>query len=437
LIRPVAVLGVMGALLVGCVSVNPGASSVASSVPSQGITTPTPATATAIAATATPTTAATPTAAATVPPTNAPTAEPTSRATESSSPLPSAAASPAPVENYGATTPLFSDTFDDPNSGWSTGTNEGGTVAYVDSALQVDTTVQGAWLAPRRLTGSTDNVVHIEALFTPSAPGYQGLLCANADDELWGAVVNADGMYVFIKLGSTGATLLSDDQQEPFQMLPGATTRLSLDCAGTATGGFRMQLSSPGTNIGAQYMGASGEGPESFDRVGIYAESGAHPYTLRVDDLLVFGGTGDTSISPAAEALMQHVPADWQPLCFEGIPSFSDTGAQANITCQLDGGKSDFAEYTVFDTKENMDAAYQTRVDAWVTDTDVQSCDTGPDEGTYPADGPAVGRVLCAPQTTGTRLDWTLDLQLILSTLTDFEGSYADMYADWLVAGPN
>ncbi len=46
-------------------------------------------------------------------------------------------------------------------------------------------------------------------------------------------------------------------------------------------------------------------------------------------------------------------------------------------------------------------------------------------------------RILCAPQTTGTRLDWTLDSELILSTLTDFEGSYVDMYADWLVAGPN
>jgi hypothetical protein len=142
-------------------------------------------------------------------------------------------------------------------------------------------------------------------------------------------------------------------------------------------------------------------------------------------------------MSPAAVALMQHVPADWQPLCFEGIPSFADTGAQANITCQLDGGKSDFAEYTVFDTKANMDAAYQTRVDAWATDTDVQNCDSGPDEGTYSVGGQTVGRILCAPQTTGTRLDWTLDSELILSTLTDFEGSYVDMYADWLVAGPN
>ena len=55
-----------------------------------------------------------------------------------------------------------------------TGTNEGGTVAYVDSALQIDTAVQGAWLTPRRLTGSTDNAVHIEALFTPVRSGLSG-----------------------------------------------------------------------------------------------------------------------------------------------------------------------------------------------------------------------------------------------------------------------
>jgi hypothetical protein len=26
---------------------------------------------------------------------------------------------------------------------------------------------------------------------------------------------------------------------------------------------------------------------------------------------------------------------------------------------------------------------------------------------------------------------------MILTTLTDFEGSYEDMYQDWLIAGPN
>jgi hypothetical protein len=44
--------------------------------------------------------------------------------------------------------------------------------------------------------------------------------------------------------------------------------------------------------------------------------------------------------------------------------------------------------------------------------------------------------LLCAPGVVGTRLDWTHDATSILSTLTDFEGSYPDMWADWQIAGP-
>ena len=49
--------------------------------------------------------------------------------------------------------------------------------------------------------------------------------------------------------------------------------RFGLDCAGTKTGSFKMQLVAPGTNQGVQYFAPVDEGPTSFDRVGIYAES--------------------------------------------------------------------------------------------------------------------------------------------------------------------
>jgi len=252
---------------------------------------------------------------------------------------------------------------------------------------------------------------------------------------VYGAAAGGAGIWAFIKVTSAGASVLSSNAEDGWVIPAGEATRFALDCEGTATGQFRMQLALPDSGVAVQYEGT--DGPVSFDRVGIYGEGGPTPSALRVDDFAAYGGTGEVSMSPQAQALMTHVPTAWQPLCFEGIPSFADTGAQATITCQLDGGKSDFVEYTVFDTKENMDAAYQTRVDAWVTDTDVQNCDTGPDEGTYSIGSEPAGRVMCAPQLTGTRLDWTLDSELILSTLTDFESSYPDMHADWLIAGPN
>jgi hypothetical protein len=198
-----------------------------------------------------------------------------------------------------------------------------------------------------------------------------------------------------------------------------------------------MQLSFPVIGLATTYEGASGEGPESFDRVGIYAESAEEGYSLLVDDLSAYGGTGNASMSVAATALLQHVPDDWQDVCFESPSSLFEDGADATLTCLLTGDTSDFAEYTQFDSKAHMDAAYQNRVDSWATETNAQNCDTGPDEGAYNIGGQPAGRILCAPQTTGTRLDWTHDELLILSTLTDFEGSYPDMYADWLVAGPD
>jgi hypothetical protein len=38
---------------------------------------------------------------------------------------------------------------------------------------------------------------------------------------------------------------------------------------------------------------------------------------------------------------------------------------------------------------------------------------------------------------TGTQLVWTDNGRLIMSDLIDLEGSYPDMYKDWLIAGPN
>ena len=67
-----------------------------------------------------------------------------------------------------------------------------------------------------------------------------------------------------------------------------------------------------------------------------------------------------------------------------------------------------------------------------------KNCDAGAHQGGYTVNGgqPA-GRLLCAPSITGTRFDWTDNAKLILSSLIDLEGSYSDMYQDWLIAGPN
>ena len=195
------------------------------------------------------------------------------------------------IEDFGATTPLFTDGFDDPLSGWGTGSTSGGDVAYADSALEFQTGADGTWVWSYRPLVSVQNVVHLEAALTPSADGYQGLLCAHSEELLYGAVVSAEGRWVFVTLTAEGATVLTTAPDVGWTLAPAVPTRLALDCAGTITGAFRMQMSLPELGRVVRYEGGS-TGPDAFDRVGIYAEASSAEYMLRADDFAAFGGSG-------------------------------------------------------------------------------------------------------------------------------------------------
>ena len=74
----------------------------------------------------------------------------------------------------------------------------------------------------------------------------------------------------------------------------------------------------------------------------------ADTYNVSVDAVLAFGGTGDTSMSAEAVELMTHIPADWQPKCFESFASVFMVGVKADILCNFFGGeRSDWAEYMI------------------------------------------------------------------------------------------
>lgn len=293
----------------------------------------------------------------------------------------------------------------------------------------MDTLSEGYWMWSSRMHALAWPVMHVEASFTPSASGYLGLFCRRGDRDFWGGRIHPDGTWSFARLDGEGAHTLAS--QAGWAIAPGATTRLALDCAGTETGSLRLQLSLPDVGVAASYEGSEGE--ERFDVAAVYTRSDAHPYSVRIDDAVVYGGQGETSMSPEAQALLMHVPADWRPDCIQ--TSVFETGGEAALACHLAAGRSDVVDYIQFDSQENMDAAYQTRVDDWAV-TPTESCETGPTEGSYSISGAPAGRILCAPQTVGIRFDWTHDRLLILSTLTDFDGSYPDTYQDWQIAGP-
>lgn len=342
--------------------------------------------------------------------------------------------SQAVIEDFGADTLIFADDFSDDTSGWGVTAQDFGSIAYSGGTLAFTSAAESNWMWSRRMLDQDWNVVRVEAVMVPSAAGTGGLLCANNDDELFGALVTTSGGWSFVRLTDEGVSVLLTDEQAGWNVPAGLATTVALDCAGTATGAMRMQVSLPDIGLGASYEGT--EGADSFDRVAIYAESAAHPFSLAVDNLFAYGGEGGSSMSPEARALLLHVPADWRPDCFETPPPAFDSGALAALSCPLADGRSNVVDFVQFDTQENMDAAYQARVDIWAVDS-TASCQSGPNEGNYTIGGLTAGRILCAPQTSGIRFDWTHDELLILSTLTDFDGSYPDVYQDWLVAGPH
>ena len=216
------------------------------------------------------------------------TASPATATSPTASPSASIPPATGAAPDLGADTLLFEDDFDDAASGWGTGSTPGGEVAYVDGSLRFDTVASGNWVWSRRLLGTSETTLRLEATFTSSDAGYQGLLCGRTDQELFGGVIKTDGRWVFTRLTDQGSTILDTNVDPAWAITPAVPTRIALDCAGTSTGAFRMQLSLPDRGLGVLFERGS-DGPAAFDRIGIYAEASSEAFTVAVDDLHVLG----------------------------------------------------------------------------------------------------------------------------------------------------
>jgi hypothetical protein len=215
-----------------------------------------------------------------------------------------------------------------------------------------------------------------------------------------------------------------------------------VECTGLITGKLRITLWMEGTGPVATYE--TDAGPDTFNRVGAYAEArGAETY-VSLANVLAFGAGGATNeISDATSELMTHIPADWLDSCYQSPrPPLLGHTAEAVVTCFLGkpGSKgAEIAEYASYLAADEMDAAYQARLGAFGSGDAGNSCDVGPTETTWNfGEGtPDNGKLLCIDQFRGIRFDWTDTRLNILSSLVDFDGSYPDTYADWVNGGPN
>lgn len=315
-----------------------------------------------------------------------------------------------------------------------------GSVVYNGGALAFTVQRSGGWVWSPRLADSISATMRVIGDFHATNEGRFGVLCATADDRLFGAVVGTDGSWAFIRIDGDGLEDLFGEPAAGLDVAVGESNLVALECAGTATGALRMTL----------WLGQSGpvatwtqpNGPENWDRAAAFAEAVDDDFGVTMDNVVVFGsGSADGSYGPEGEALLAHVPEDWRSSCYPGlVPPYLARTAEAVVSCFLSGSNTDgaeLAEYVAFSSAADMDAAYQRRIDAFGSGNDASSCRDGSAEGPYTIGGVESGRLLCIEQFAGIRFDWTDNRLNILGSLVDFDGDYSATFDDWIIAGPD
>ena len=351
-------------------------------------------------------------------------------------PLPTASPTGSPPSGL---VELFTDDFSDPTSGFAVGENEAGSAAYATDTYEITPSQEGAYIWTRRLLeGGPYQVLRIGGLLTPNGDGLGGLLCGGGgDNHFVGVVLATDDRWFAIEIvpGAERVTILGQGVVTDTTLSsPFVTLALTAECAIT-DGGLELILSEgdPALPIVA-YRGEGG--PASFDRVALYGESLADGFSLTIDDVTVSGGQSGGGL---VNLLLEHIPAAYQPSCQETPPSAAEPGALVAVACfrQASGAGAEIVEYVQFDSAQAMDEAYAQRLEQWFTEEEADSCQEGASESSYSIGDETAGEVFCAPQTAGIRMDWT-DMRLnILTSASEFEGSYADVYQTWQEAGPN
>jgi hypothetical protein len=430
-------------VVAGCVSVAPPPSSEpsvgASAAPSLGVTTPVPASpaATSVAPSSAPSVLQS------APPVETPTAVASEEATVEPSVGPSEPAeSPAQEPSSEPTTgiqdrdQIFADDMSDPASGWQQLNEDFATITYDTGMLAFRYNQQNAWAYTVRDLDAPQTTLLPAANFSPDSAGIFGLLCGDsASGRLYGAVVGTDASLVFVQIDGDTINVLDRQNKLNLDVNVGDSNPMVMECHVDGSGALTMIVGLAGTGPIAAYR-TDTDAPSSFDVMGLYGEASSDNFTLTVDLATLYGiGGADNTMSDGAQALLTHIPTDFQNNCWES-PQFADA-ADYKITCvpQTSGKGAEVQRYEQYASKEAMDGDYQDLVSVFGVDS-TGTCESGPNETTWSVNDETGGRVQCAPQKVGIRFDWTDDRMNILGGLMDFQGSYKDTYDQWVDAGP-
>jgi len=327
-------------------------------------------------------------------------------------------------------------------SGFQTGDFEHHRVAYEEGRLIVE--VKGPGRSTWTMRGFGDwPLVDIEARIErpgPALEGFHGLTCGRSNDDFYAGLLDGTGGTVLLRVVSGQATVLLRDDTPLPEVTSGQPIDLVLSCAGTEAGGTPRVSLSVGERVVASAADPSGF--VSFLRGGFYVESGggADGSVMTGDDFRVMvglvaadapGPSLPVSGDPALEALLLHVPEGLRDQC--RIVDRLDSAADIAVDC----GTSDvpLAVDLQYGDVAAMTADYDELVEEH-TEATGSGCQSEASEGPYTVDATEAGRLLCVLDDGVVTLYWTDERSRIMGQAQAVDGSFADLYAWWLAAGP-
>ncbi|MFN8621889.1 MAG: hypothetical protein U0869_14250 [Chloroflexota bacterium] len=340
----------------------------------------------------------------------------------------------------GATTRIFSDTFDDPTR-WSVTDTDAGSVAYNDGNLAITVTAPNARLSSTRDLPEPVPVLRVEAdVSVGSGDGTAGLGCGvgAGSSTLLGELAGGDRWRIGVITDGAERTVGEGPLPATLDLAGAGSVRLAVECADTGTpDGDRIALWVDGELVGDTLTGSR---LGQWDQAVLVASVAEPALVAFFDDALVEVGDryAPVEADPAVLELLSHVPEELAAAC---VPrrTVGDGGVVAGVVC-APAGAADQAEYYRYASPDALAAAFDAMVARSSEELGANDCSVGPSLVDYEVTGGARGQVACFENrdTLGGRLIvWTDETQSILALGVRTTGGYPELYDWWLGAGPN
>jgi hypothetical protein len=352
-----------------------------------------------------------------------PTPTPTQRATPQPTLVLSAPASltPSPTASPNTGDLLFRDAQLSAARGWQELNLNKASMAFADGAIDSTYEKKGSWAYAVRELQTVQAVVRVSGTFASVGRGYFGWLCGDSiSGRYYGAVPETDdGSLVFIDGGYDGVEPLERYENLGRPVVSGQSTSFGLEC--TVDHGTVWLEAFVGDGEPIAVHESEVDDVTRFDVVGMYGEALAPGFTMTGGNVSAFGSGGASgATSIAAASFIATLPLAVGTDCVER-PVDDDRLVSVRCYIQDEGAGAEFFDVTQYPDEDAMNGAFDAAAPSATT-----PCSSAVAAQTWTS-----GQLRCVAQTVGVRLEWTDARSLSVGRIVDFDGTPANLYAQW------